>query len=247
MGDSVIRFRRGRGFTTVYNSVAQDGRLSLATRGLFTLMASLPEDWDYTVSGLAAKANASRYEIRKCLEQLQTVGYLIREQGHDETGKFIGNVYVLQDQAPDPDLENAPLSEIATTVKCRQRNLTLTANPTQQNKEYITKERRTKAPAVPVEVLNAIDSYIGDDPEYRAAFDGFLANRIAMKKPVKTARAINTIINRLRTVNHRETEIAMLDKATERNWQSVYRLRPDGLPSAASAPVPEDQEGIYGI
>ena len=84
MGESVIRFRRGRGFTTVYNSVAQDGRLSLATRGLFTLMASLPEDWDYTVSGLAAKANASRYEIRKCLEQLQTVGYLIREQGHDE-------------------------------------------------------------------------------------------------------------------------------------------------------------------
>lgn len=36
--------------------VAQDDRLSLEARGLFALIVSLPDDWEYTVSGLAVKA-----------------------------------------------------------------------------------------------------------------------------------------------------------------------------------------------
>lgn len=100
----------------------------------------------------------------------------------------------------------------------------------------------------PTEVLNAIDSYIGDDPEYRAAFDGFLINRKALKKPVLTARAINAIINRLRRANHRETEIAMLDKATENNWLTVYPLKPDELPGGAETSTRVvEEEGVRSV
>ena len=103
-----------------------------------------------------------------------------------------------------------------------------------------------KPPKSPTEVLDAIDAYIGDDPEYWEAFEGFLQNRIALKKPVLTSRAINTIINRLRKACHRETEIAMLDKATENNWLTVYPLKPDEMPVQA-APTQGDEEGIDGI
>lgn len=88
-------------------------------------------------------------------------------------------------------------------------------------------------PISPTEVWSAINDYIGDDDEYRAAFEDFLRNRKAMKKPVLTARAINAIINRLRKVNHRETEISMLTVAVEKNWLTVYPLRPDELPKSA--------------
>ncbi len=108
------------------------------------------------------------------------------------------------------------------------------------------KRKNNNTPLPPTEVFDAIDAYIGDDPEYRAAFEGFLKNRAAMKKPIRTARAINTIINRLRKVNQRETEIAMLDKATELNWLTVYPLKPDELPSARPDPA-EDEEGFDGI
>lgn len=47
---------------------------------------------------------------------------------------------------------------------------------------------------------------------------------------MKTVRAISRIINRLRVVNCREVEIAMLDKATVNNWLDVYPLKPDELP-----------------
>ena len=84
---------------------------------------------------------------------------------------------------------------------------------------------------------------IRQTPEYRDAFYGFLANRAAIKKPVKTVRAISRIINRLRVVNCREVEIAMLDKATVNNWLDVYPLKPDEMPKASSGRM-EEQEGV---
>lgn len=108
----------------------------------------------------------------------------------------------------------------------------------------INNKNKKDTPIAPIEVLDAIDAYIGDDPEYREAFDGFLKNRVALKKPVLTSRAINTIINRLRKVNHRETEIAMLDKATENNWMTVYPLKPDEIPEQDRV---REQEGVKYI
>lgn len=233
MSDSVFKCGRRKGFTTVYRDVAQDERLSLKARGLFLLMQSLPDDWNYTVAGLAKKAGAGKDQIRSGLKELLDVGYLVKEQTHDEGGKFAGNVYILQEEAPP--LSGNPSTGNPSTV------FPLTENPTEHNKDKKNKEKKNPLP--PVEVYDAIESYIGDDPEYREAFEGFLANRTAMKKPVRTARAINTIINRLRKVNHRETEIAMLDKATESNWLTVYALKEDELPQQGNRES-EDRDGI---
>ena len=59
MNDAVFKGGRRRGFTTVYREVAQDRRLSLKARGLFLLLQSLPETWQYTISGLATLAAVS--------------------------------------------------------------------------------------------------------------------------------------------------------------------------------------------
>lgn len=122
MSDSVIKCGRRKGFTTVYRDVAQDSRLSLKARGLYLLMQSLPDDWNYTVAGLAKKAGVGKDQIRSGLKELLDVGYLVKEQTHDESGKFGGNVYILQEEAP-------PLSENPTTGNPS------TENPTEQNKE----------------------------------------------------------------------------------------------------------------
>lgn len=127
MGDSVFRAERKRGFAVVYRDVAQDKRLSLKARGLFLMMASLPENWEYTIAGLAAKAGTGKDQIRSALAELLEVGYLAKEQAHDRCGKFSANVFVLQDEAP--------LSGKPTTGK------PTTENPTVNNKEKKKKER----------------------------------------------------------------------------------------------------------
>lgn len=63
-------------------------------------MASLPEDWEYSVSGLAKKAGCGKDKLRRILGELEKVGYLAREQSHGSNGKFGGNIYIIQDDAP---------------------------------------------------------------------------------------------------------------------------------------------------
>lgn len=75
MAESVYKGCRRKGFTTVYREVAQDARLSLKARGLFLLMQSLPEDWNYTISGLAQLAHTGKDQIRSGLKELLEVGY----------------------------------------------------------------------------------------------------------------------------------------------------------------------------
>ena len=110
MAESIIKINRSHGYAVVFRSVAQDVRLSLKARGLFLLMQSLPDDWSYSISGLAKKANTGKDTIRSALKELADVGYLVKEQAHDSGGKFARNVLILQDEAP------APLSENPTTV-----------------------------------------------------------------------------------------------------------------------------------
>jgi len=140
MAESKYRFGRKKSFTTIYNSVIRDVRLSLKAKGLFAVMASLPENWEYTVGGLASVAGVGKDTIRTTLNELQEVGYLIREQSHDAGGKFARNVYILQDEAPvplsgNPDNGEAPLSGKPSTVETRQRLDPMTDNPTLQSKE----------------------------------------------------------------------------------------------------------------
>ena len=127
MSESTFKSGRKKGFVVLYRDAAQDDRLSLEARGLFALMISLPENWEYTVSGLAVKAGCGKNKIRRLLGELQNVGYLMREQSHDEGGKFASNVYILQDEAP--------LSQNHVNGENRQRQKPSTVFETQKNKE----------------------------------------------------------------------------------------------------------------
>lgn len=132
MGKSTFKSGRKKGFIVLYRDAAQDIRLSLEARGLFALMVSLPENWEYTVSGLAVKAGCGKDKIRRILKELQDVGYLIREQVHDAGGKFSANIYVLQDESP--------LSGNTVNGKNRQREKPSAGFSTQKNKDLKEQE-----------------------------------------------------------------------------------------------------------
>lgn len=134
----------GTGWTTILNAVAQDGRLSLDTRGLFLLMKSFPPDWEFNVGGLATMGQCGRDKIRRMLGELEKSGYLLREQSHDGGGKFAGNTYVLQDHPPG--FEEAEAGTVAGFSdngkdRCRisrQREKLSTENPTLTKEDNIT-------------------------------------------------------------------------------------------------------------
>ena len=240
MSESIIKRGRRGEYTVIQNSALRDKRLSLKTKGLFCIMISLPEDWTFSISGLASFVGVGKDAIRVSLRELQDAGYLLREQGHDDGGKFASTVYVLQENAP-PLSENpttvAPWLEKPTTVKPSSENPTTVTYLNKQNKDI------TKPPITPQgvaggakhgfeqEILTAVAEYAGDDEALMKALLDFIGNRAAIKKPVKTMAALNGILRKLSALSDGEhiTQIAMLEEATVRNWQTVYKLKPDKL------------------
>lgn len=156
MADKKITVKRRHGFTMVPNS-AFDGSLPLSAIGLYAFMLSRPDDWEFSVSGMAKCLGVGRDAVRSALVKLEEAGFLIREQSHNEKGLFSGNTYVLYDEKIDP------LSENPTTVEPLPGNPTVNAplsgkpltdkpsteNPTEYNNIY-KQEGSNTPPIVPL-------------------------------------------------------------------------------------------------
>ena len=107
----MIRVQRRSGYTVLPNGILRDAGLSLKTKGLFAIILSLPEDWDYSVAGLATVAGCGRDAIRGALKEMEAAGYLSRARAHGQGGKFTGVVYTIRDVA-SPLSENPTMDEI---------------------------------------------------------------------------------------------------------------------------------------
>ena len=180
----------------------------------------------------------SENTVRNLLKALSDIGQIRiqTEPKRDGKGGTVRRIFCGRKLAP-PDTGEVPPKNCSTPKYLEG------VPPKNCGSTYLKSNKKSNTPIAPVEVFQAIEEYIGDDLEYRDAFYGFLANRAAIKKPVKTVRAISRIINRLRVVNCREVEIAMLDKATVNNWLDVYPLKPDEMPKAQQGRM-EEQEGV---
>ena len=139
MGERVIKSGHREPFTVLYKSAIRDKRLSFEMLGFLTYMLDKPPDWEFTISGMAKERGIGKDTVRRLVDRLEKVGYLLREQSHDAGGKFASNIYVLQERPPlsgNPDngeTENAPLSENTDDGKNRQRQKPSTVFPTQSN------------------------------------------------------------------------------------------------------------------
>lgn len=239
MSEGIIKSGRRQSFTVLYKSAIEDKRLPLDARGLLAIMVGLPEGWQYSVKGLAAYVGVSKDTIRRLLGKLEDVGYLVREQTHDANGHFSGNVYVLLDEAPplsgNTDDGKSPLSGKPDDGENRQREKPSLGFPTQINNKLI-KEEKKQTPIAPAEVEKCVAEYCGDDEELRETIMGLLKNRIKInrKKAVVTDEAMKLILRRLDKLSdgRREVKLAMLRNAIERNWLTVFELKPDEMPPA---------------
>ncbi len=138
----VFRVERNKGYTVMSNHHLRDKSLSLKAKGLLSQILSLPEDWDYTLSGLCYINRESKDAIRSAVNELERAGYIERHQTTDESGKFSSNEYIIHEQPTSlPPLLDKPLSENPTTEKPPS------GNPTQLNKDIQSKDPRITDPS----------------------------------------------------------------------------------------------------
>ena len=68
---AVFRVEKNSGYTVMSNHHLRNRNLSLKAKGLLSQMLSLPEDWDYTLQGLARINRESIDAIRQAIRELE--------------------------------------------------------------------------------------------------------------------------------------------------------------------------------
>ena len=85
---AVFRVEKNSGYTVMSNHHLRNRALSLKAKGLLSQMLSLPEDWDYTLQGLARINRESIDAIRQAIRELEQTGYIQRSRERDEKGRL---------------------------------------------------------------------------------------------------------------------------------------------------------------
>ena len=156
---SVFRVERTHDYTVMSNHHLKNRALSLKAKGLLSLMLSLPDDWDYTLQGLAHISLEKVDAIRKAITELENEGYITRTRERDEQGRLRGTEYIIREQpiSEKPTLEKPmlekpmlekPMLEKPTLDKPTQAKPTL-ENPTQLNKNIYNKNKSSMYEEIP--------------------------------------------------------------------------------------------------
>lgn len=73
---SVCRVNKNANYTVMSNYHLRSTNLSLKAIGLLSKVLSLPENWDYSISGLTAICKEKETSIKAALDELKHWGYL---------------------------------------------------------------------------------------------------------------------------------------------------------------------------
>ena len=108
---AVFRIEKTRDYTVMSNYHLRDRLLSLKAKGLLSLMLSLPEDWDYTMKGLARICKDGIDSISGGIRELEAHGYLVRARVRNENGQLGSIEYTILEQPKEPAQTPAPIRE----------------------------------------------------------------------------------------------------------------------------------------
>ncbi len=120
---AVFRIEKTRDYTVMSNHHLKIWTLTLKSKGLLSMMLSLPDEWNYTTRGLAANCREGVDSIGAALKELENHGYIRRTQLRDEKGKITDTEYVIYEmpQCGPPSSPGTPLPGTAKPYRRKTR------------------------------------------------------------------------------------------------------------------------------
>ena len=143
---AVFRIEKARDYTVMSNYHLRDMLLSLKAKGLLSLMLSLPENWDYTMKGLARICKDGIDSISGGIRELEAHGYLVRARVRNENGQLCSIEYTILEQPKEPTQTPAPVREKPIRENPIQVKPMLDA-PIQENPAQLNKEESSNYPS----------------------------------------------------------------------------------------------------
>lgn len=232
---AVFRVHKTKDFTVMSNHHLRDRNLTLKAKGLLSVILSLPDDWKYSIAGLAAICKEGTSAVKSALQELTDAGYVTVTKlypNQTETGR-IEYVYDIHEtpQAPRKQgVENLPLE--SQQVENQGQLNTKEPNTDKPNTKDKTKKERKKP-----STFGAIIAERTDNPELINAIGEFIRMRARIKKPL-TDYALTLRLNKLWRLGRTDDErIAIVNQSVGACWQDFFELKdkPSDKPSGRFA------------
>lgn len=125
---TIFRVEKTQNYTVMSNHHLRNMEMSLKSKGLLSLILSLPPNWNYSLNGLCAICKESQTAIRSALKELEKNNYLVRRRTKNELGQF-EYMYIIYE---------VPYTENQHTVKPHIGKVR------KENDRLISKEERNK-------------------------------------------------------------------------------------------------------
>ena len=241
-----FKVNKTKDYTIMSNYHLKEKNMSLKAKGLLSVMLSLPDNWDYSISGLVAISLENETSIKSALSELKKLGYLevIKLMPNEsETGRidYIYNIYEKSKQeGKKQEVENLPLEilevenqgQLNTNNKYNNINI---INTKKQNIDYINNNSSS------IEKRDTIYDFLeqnfgrtlnGIEIEMIREWDDNELTRYAIKQAVLNGKYnvkyINTIL-----VNYRNNSITTVQQAQEE--EKMFKSKKEIKKSRTSA------------
>jgi uncharacterized phage protein (TIGR02220 family) len=124
----IFRVTKDSNYTTINNTIFKDKSISCKTKGFFATIMSLPNDWDFSISGMSSILKEGKKSIYSSIKELQDFGYVKKNTVRDDKGLIVKIEYTFfetpmnkdfnpqspERQADYQEVDNAP--QLSTNI-----------------------------------------------------------------------------------------------------------------------------------
>jgi hypothetical protein len=193
---AVFRVHKTKDFTVMSNHHLRDRNLTLKAKGLLSVILSLPDDWKYSIAGLAAICKEGTSAVKSALQELTEAGYVTVTKlypNQTETGRieYIYDIHERPQASRIQGIENLPLE--SQHVENREQLSTNVPSTDKQNtKDKIKKREGTSRFKRPT--LEEVEAYCkerknGIDPQHFIDYQDARGWRLKGGQPMKDWKA----------------------------------------------------------
>lgn len=239
---SKVRVHKTGNFTVMSNYHFKERKMSLKAKGLLSLMLSLPDTWNYSVSGLVTLSKDGKDSVMSALAELEKFGYLTRERVTNSKGQFAGIEYNIYEE---PQTEN-PIAEKPTSVSKKAENPIAEKPPLLNTNQLITNEIKD------LKELNIYEEF-GDLLEeiFNNDLKGLYIDYIEMRNKIDaplTHKGLEKLIERCERLSNNNVQIQklLLEAAIINNWKNVYLPNESELQTANNETV-NNLKQMFGL
>ena len=262
----IFRVNKTKGFSVISNYHLQDKNLSLRAKGLLSLMLSLPDDWKFSIAGLASLCIEKEQAVKTTLDELKAAHYvvvtkLLPNQTASKRIEWLYDVYE-KPQTDDSEEEQPPVEQGVVIQGVDTQGIDTQAVESQgivsqalQNTKVSNtklqntnnKKERKKAESTMATFNEILDSHdlTKNNPDLREAIIDFIKMRQRNKKPL-TDRALKENINDAFALAHGDPNkmTQLFVQSIKNGWQGIWELKDNTAP-APKAPQQTSENPYY--